>query len=82
MVTRTPYTVAREHLDGFALYVRTNDTAAGYLADLKLLEFAITRARTETVQAMREDGMTWEQVGNALGVSAQAAHRRYASVTK
>lgn len=81
-MTRTPYTVAREHLDRFALYVRTNDTAAGYLQDLKLLEFTIDRARTETVQAMRADGMTWEQVGAALGVTAQAAHRRYRTVTK
>ena len=29
------------------------------------------------VAQAREDGMTWEQIGDLLGVSRQAAHKRY-----
>lgn len=33
----------------------------------------------EVVEAARQiEGMTWQQIGDALGVSRQAAHERYA----
>jgi hypothetical protein len=34
------------------------------------------------VDDMRADGWTWAEVGDALGVSAQAAHHRYRTVTE
>ncbi len=32
-----------------------------------------------TVDLARDSGFTWQQVADALGVSRQAAHRRYGS---
>src|SRR4051812_13724931 len=50
------------------------DVAAAALA---LAEAADRMARTEIITAHDEDSATWEQVGEALGMSRQAAHERF-----
>ena len=51
-----------------------------------LEEVVAVRAGTETylielVRHARAAGASWESIGGALGVSAQAAHHRYRHVT-
>lgn len=36
-----------------------------------------TQVLMRAVKLAREQGATWKEVGDALGVSAQAAHRRF-----
>lgn len=36
-----------------------------------------TQVLAEAVRLAREQGATWQQIGEALGVSAQAAHERF-----
>lgn len=44
---------------------------------LAYLSDQTTAALRVAVDTMRADGATWAQVGEALGVSAQAAHKRF-----
>src|SRR3954454_21587423 len=46
-------------------------------AALALAEAADRLARSEIITARDEDGATWEQVGESLGISRQAAHERF-----
>jgi hypothetical protein len=52
------------------------------LHGLDTLEFTIRKAREAIVAELRQSGATWEGIGEALGVSRQAAHERYASATR
>jgi hypothetical protein len=38
----------------------------------------IDRALDTLVRAMRQQGLSWAQVGDVVGMSAQAAHQRWA----
>ena len=49
-----------------------------FALDLRDLENQCIYAREELVLQMRHDGWTWEEIGNALLVSRQAAWERYA----
>lgn len=59
-----------------------DDHSAG--ADVRLqtmrrMQQGLDVLTVEVVEAARQlDGMTWQQIGDALGVSRQAAHERYA----
>lgn len=46
-------------------------------AALALAEAADRLARAEIIAARDEDEATWEQVGEALGITRQAAHERF-----
>ncbi len=48
------------------------------LTAAKDLELVILGARESAVIEARRAGWTWDNVGDALGISAQAAHSRYA----
>ena len=47
------------------------------LHDLRALQAAITEVVEIAVSDARTDDLTWAQIGNALGISPQAAVRRY-----
>lgn len=47
------------------------------VAALALAEAADRLAREEVMAAREHDGATWEQVGDAIGVSRQSAHERF-----
>lgn len=47
------------------------------LHDLRALQAAITEVVEIAVGDARTDDLTWAQIGNALGISPQAAVRRY-----
>lgn len=46
-------------------------------AALAIAEAADRLARTEIMRARNEDDATWEEVGQALGITRQAAHERF-----
>jgi hypothetical protein len=57
----------------------TGRARVGFLANrIKDYEDALLDA----VCASREAGATWEQIGQVLGITAQAAHSRYSATCK
>lgn len=64
-------------LDGFRFHRRRTPGPVGVLRDLQVLEDAIRDVRAAIVADMRSLGCTWEEVGEALDVSAETARRRY-----
>lgn len=76
----TPYTRARDHINGFRLYSARTRTAYTVLRDLHLLAFAIERMRRTIVMRLREEGASWREIGEALGVSESAARHQYGGV--
>lgn len=49
------------------------------LQTMRRMQQGLDALTVEVVEAARQvDGMTWQQIGDALGVSRQAAHERYA----
>ena len=50
------------------------------LSELRQVEHANQHAIRALVQHGLATGMTWQQIGTALGTSRQAAHRRYGSL--
>lgn len=50
---------------------------ANALGALRLLELSVSEARIATVDAMRARRHSWSEIGDALGISRQAAQQRY-----
>lgn len=48
-----------------------------YLGELAALRATVARLEYQTVNLVRLSGATWEQIGEALGMSRQAAARKY-----
>jgi hypothetical protein len=48
------------------------------LGQLRIVELFAEKARRAVVQDARAQGFTWQQIADALGVTRQAAHERYA----
>lgn len=53
------------------------DSPLARLELTRIIEDLLADARTAAVAASREDGATWEEIGLALGISKQAACKRY-----
>lgn len=71
----TPGTTAQE-----ALYDLATDHAAGTLdalRDARWITEQAERVTAQQVSALREQGLSWSQIGTALGISKQAAQQRY-----
>lgn len=56
--------------------LRSTDPAAGLRAVAALRRLA-EQLEAVHVAAAREQGWSWEQIGDALGVSRQSAHAKY-----
>jgi len=57
---------------------RTGLAAVGeVLADLALARELMRSLERRIVQLLRGQGATWEEIGDALGISLQAARERY-----
>ncbi|WP_283138862.1 helix-turn-helix domain-containing protein [Rhizohabitans arisaemae] len=56
--------------------IRSNDPALGLRAVGALHRLA-EQVEAVSVTLAREQGWTWEQIGDALGVSRQSVHAKY-----
>lgn len=56
--------------------MQTKDPAEGLQAVVALKRLAET-LEAEQVTAARREGWTWQQIGDALGVSRQAVHKKH-----
>jgi predicted transcriptional regulator len=56
----------------------SRDPATGLTA-VRSLRTLVERLETLQVQNARDQGWTWEQIAQLLGVSRQAVHKKYAS---
>ncbi|MGW4797511.1 hypothetical protein ACWEPC_34335 [Nonomuraea sp. NPDC004297] len=56
--------------------IRANDPAMGLRAVGALHRLA-EQVEAESVALAREQGWTWEQIGDALGMSRQSVHAKY-----
>ena len=54
----------------------SNDPATGLRAVVALRRLA-DRLEAAQVSAARRNGWSWQQIGDALGVSRQAVHKKY-----
>lgn len=54
-----------------------NDDEAG-IRDLKALIDAANELLAEAVIQAKDDGMKWQQIGDALGITRQGAMKRFA----
>lgn len=78
----TAETNARDHAQQFAWSqgnTEHSDTE-NRLRDLAALRTAVDELITETAHTAHDiDGLSWAQIGSALGTTKQAAHLRYGS---
>ena len=58
------------------LSLSSGDPAIGLRASLALHRLA-ERVEAEHVAAAREQGWSWQQIGDALGVTRQSVHAKY-----
>ena len=56
--------------------IRSDDPAVGLRAVVALQRLA-EQVEAAQVAAARAQGWSWEQIGDALGVSRQAAHKKH-----
>jgi hypothetical protein len=62
--------------DQLAAAVGSADPAVGLRAAVALRRLA-ERVETEHVQAARRQGWSWQQIGDALGVTRQSVHAKH-----
>ena len=65
--------------DDLMTAVRSDDPDLGLRAAVALRRLA-EQVEAAHVQLARERGWSWEQIGDALGVSRQSVHAKYAKV--
>lgn len=63
-------------MEDLASQIRSTDPAVGLRAVGALRRLA-EQVEAASVHAARHDGWTWEQIGDALGVSRQSVHVKY-----
>lgn len=64
------------HVDDLAERLRSHDPAVGLRAVGALHQLA-EQVEATSVTLAREQGWTWEQIGDALGMSRQSVHTKY-----
>jgi hypothetical protein len=64
------------NVDDLAERIRTEDPAVGLRAVGALHKLA-EEVEATSVTLAREHGWTWEQIGDALGMSRQSVHAKY-----
>jgi hypothetical protein len=67
----------RNQLDRVAPHVRELSAAEAALFDIRMQKAIFERNVLKCVKSARRAGVSWRNIGAALGVSAQAVHRKY-----
>ena len=62
--------------DDIASAIASDDPSVGLRAALALHRLA-ERVEADHVAAAREKGWSWQQIGDALGVTRQSVHTKY-----
>jgi hypothetical protein len=62
--------------EDIASAITSNDPALGLRASLALHRLA-ERVEADHVASAREKGWSWQQIGDALGVTRQSVHTKY-----
>jgi hypothetical protein len=63
-------------IEKLSVDVSSDDPAIGLRASLALHRLA-ERAEANHVASAREKGWSWQQIGDALGVTRQSVHTKY-----
>jgi hypothetical protein len=63
-------------LEKLGLNLSSEDPATGLRASLALHRLA-ERVEANHVRSAREKGWSWQQIGDALGVTRQSVHTKY-----
>ena len=63
-------------IEKLSLNLSSNDPATGLRASLALHRLA-ERVKAHHVASAREKGWSWQQIGDALGVTRQSVHTKY-----
>jgi hypothetical protein len=63
-------------IENLGVNLLSDDPAIGLRASLALHRLA-ERVEASHVAAAREKGWSWQQIGNALGVTRQSVHTKY-----
>jgi len=66
------------NVDQIETAARSDDPAVGLRAVAALRRMA-DQLEQRNVASARREGWSWEQIGDALGVSKQAAHKKHRS---
>lgn len=66
----------RSTLTSLLVEMQGTDALRGLRATAQLGS-EVERTQAALVRRARNDGMTWEEIARALGVSKQAVHRKY-----
>lgn len=72
---------AWDHLAAFRWHQRRGLYPINVIRDMQLVRAAADDAIAAVVTDMRADGASWSEIGDALGVTRQAAQQRYRTVT-
>ena len=63
-------------IENLSLNLSSDDPAVGLRASLALHRLA-ERVEANQVASARENGWSWQQIGDALGVTRQSVHAKY-----
>ena len=63
-------------IEEFSAHLSSDDPAIGLRASLALHRLA-ERIEANQVSLAREKGWSWQQIGDALGITRQSVHTKY-----
>ena len=72
----------RQTLASIAAEIDTEPDLMNQLGLVRIVERAAEMVRKVIVQEARDEGITWQEIGDALGVTKQAAQQRYGNQNK